>query len=72
VRQGRWDVTRGNPPFVDERSGNELGGSFNQFNVEKLGVTINLRDQRGKDLFRQLVAKSDVVTENFSAAEGVI
>jgi crotonobetainyl-CoA:carnitine CoA-transferase CaiB-like acyl-CoA transferase len=67
VRQGRWDVTRGNPPFVDERRGNELGGSFNQFNVEKLGVTINLRDQRGKDLFRQLVAKSDVVTENFSA-----
>jgi benzylsuccinate CoA-transferase BbsF subunit len=72
VRQGRWDATRGNPPFVDERRGNELGGSFNQYNIEKLGVTINLRDQRGKDLFRQLVAKSDVVTENFSAAEGVI
>jgi crotonobetainyl-CoA:carnitine CoA-transferase CaiB-like acyl-CoA transferase len=67
VREGRWDITRGTPPFVDGRRGNELGGSFNQFNVEKLGVTINLRDERGRELFAKLVEKSDVVTENFAA-----
>jgi crotonobetainyl-CoA:carnitine CoA-transferase CaiB-like acyl-CoA transferase len=67
VREGRWDIIRGAPPFVDERTGIELSGSFNNHNVEKLGVTINLRDERGKALLRSLIAASDVVTENFAA-----
>jgi benzylsuccinate CoA-transferase BbsF subunit len=64
---GRWDITRGSAPFVDERRGSNLGGVFNNHNVEKLGVTINLRSEEGKALFLRLVAASDVVTENFSA-----
>ena len=36
-------------------------------NRGKLGCTINLRHPEGKDLFRQLVAKSDVVVDNFSS-----
>ena len=67
VRAGRWDILRGAPPFVDERRGINLGGAFNNHNVEKLGVTINLRDERGRALFEELVAVSDVVTENFAA-----
>jgi crotonobetainyl-CoA:carnitine CoA-transferase CaiB-like acyl-CoA transferase len=67
VREGRWDIIRGAIPHVDDRRGIELGGGFNNHNVEKLGVTINLRRDRGKDLLRRLVAVSDVVTENFAA-----
>ena len=67
VRQGRWDIIRGTIPHVDERRGIELGGGFNNHNVEKLGVTINLRLESGRDLFRRLVEVSDVVTENFAA-----
>lgn len=67
VREGRWDVVRGAPPYVDERRGRELGGGFNNHNVGKLGITIDLRSDRGKELFGRLVAVSDVVTENFSA-----
>ena len=67
VRQGRWDILRGTGPFVDDRRGNELGGAFNNHNAGKLGVTINLRDERGKDLLRKLVAECDAVAENFSA-----
>jgi crotonobetainyl-CoA:carnitine CoA-transferase CaiB-like acyl-CoA transferase len=67
VRQGRWDILRGSMPYRDERRGLELGGAFNNHNVEKLGVTINLRTERGKDLLRQLISVSDVVTENFAA-----
>ena len=67
VRQGRWDLLRGVAPFIDERRGVELGGAFNSHNVEKLGVTLNLRDERGRELLRRLVAVSDVVTENFAA-----
>jgi len=36
-------------------------------NRAKLGCTINLRHPEGKDLFKQLVAKSDVVVDNFSS-----
>ena len=67
VNEGRWDILRGMPPYVDERRGVEFGGPFNNHNVEKLGVTLNLRTERGKELLRELVAISDVVAENFSA-----
>jgi benzylsuccinate CoA-transferase BbsF subunit len=67
VRKGRWDILRGSPPYVDDRRGIDVGGSFNNHNVEKLGVTLNLRTAAGRDLLRRLVGISDVVTENFSA-----
>ena len=35
-------------------------------NRAKLGVTLNLRHEQGKDLFRRLVERSQVVVENFS------
>ena len=36
-------------------------------NRGKLGCTINLRHEKGKDLFKQLVSVSDVVVDNFSS-----
>jgi benzylsuccinate CoA-transferase BbsF subunit len=65
--QGRWDILRGSEPTVDERRGINLGGAFNNHNVEKLGITLDLRTERGKALFARLVEISDVVTENFSS-----
>jgi benzylsuccinate CoA-transferase BbsF subunit len=67
VRQGRWDIVRGAQPFVDDRRGIELGGGFNNHNVEKLGVTLNLRTDEGRELLGRLIEISDVVTENFAA-----
>lgn len=67
VRKGRWDILRGSPPFKDERRGVEVGSGFNNHNVEKLGVTVNLRTERGRELVRSLVAISDAVTDNFAA-----
>ncbi|HXP97297.1 MAG TPA: CoA transferase, partial [Telmatospirillum sp.] len=42
-----------------------MGASFVAVNAGKQSVTINLKDERGKDIFRHLVAKADVVLENF-------
>ena len=67
VREGRWDILRGSPPYVDERRGIEFGGGFQNHNVEKLGITLNLRTARGKELLAEIVKKSDVVSENFAA-----
>jgi crotonobetainyl-CoA:carnitine CoA-transferase CaiB-like acyl-CoA transferase len=67
VQGGLWDILRSLGPYVDERRGSNLGGGFNNHNVEKLGITLNLRTERGQQLFRELVSVSDVVTENFAA-----
>ena len=67
VRQGRWDILRGTSPFVDERRGIDLGGAFNNHNVEKLGITLNLKTERGRELLERLVRISDVVAENFAS-----
>src|ERR1700733_13151438 len=61
TNEGRWDILRGADPS------SMFGGAFNNHNVEKLGVTIDLRCERGRNLFKRLVNVSDVVTENFSA-----
>jgi crotonobetainyl-CoA:carnitine CoA-transferase CaiB-like acyl-CoA transferase len=67
VNEGRWDILRGTEPFKDDRRGVDLSGGFQNHNVEKLGITLNLRTDRGKELLRQLVGISDVVSENFAA-----
>ncbi len=70
VREGRWDIMRGTPPFVDERRGIDFGGAFNNHNTNKYGITLNLRTERGKEILAELVKVSDVVSENF--AKGVL
>ncbi len=70
VREGRWDILRGIPPFVDERRGIEFGGGFNNHNTNKYGITLNLRTGRAKEILAELVKVSDVVSENF--AKGVL
>ncbi|NQZ98398.1 MAG: CoA transferase [Myxococcales bacterium] len=66
VRQGTWDVLRTMAPFVDERRGPDFGGGFNNHNVEKLGIALNLRTERGKEILTEIVKCSDVVCENFA------
>jgi crotonobetainyl-CoA:carnitine CoA-transferase CaiB-like acyl-CoA transferase len=42
------------------------GGLFNNYNRNKLGVTINMRSPKGRELADRLIAASSVVTENFA------
>jgi crotonobetainyl-CoA:carnitine CoA-transferase CaiB-like acyl-CoA transferase len=66
--QGRWDMMRVVGPYVDDRRGGvDLGGGFNNHNVNKLGVTIDLKSDDGRALLTRLLAVCDVVTENFAA-----
>lgn len=70
TRQGRWDILRGAEPFIDERRGIDLGCAFNNHNTGKLGITLNLKTEAGKEILAELVKISDAVTENF--AKGVL
>ncbi len=42
-------------------------GYFNNFNRNKLGITLNMGKPEGREIFARLVAISDGVLENFSA-----
>ena len=66
LRQGQWDIFRGNGPWMDDRRGINLGGTFNNHNVEKLGVTLDMRKPKAKGILEELISVSDAVTENFS------
>lgn len=42
------------------------GYEFLMVNSNKKGITLNLKHEKGKEIFRELVKKSDAVTENFT------
>ena len=44
----------------------EYGSLFLSANLNKRGITLNLADERGRELFLKLVATSDAVIENYS------
>jgi crotonobetainyl-CoA:carnitine CoA-transferase CaiB-like acyl-CoA transferase len=48
------------PPFQEGES-----SYFLSVNRNKLSITLNLKDPRGKEIFRELAKKSDVLVENF-------
>ena len=43
------------------------GGYFNDINAGKYGISLNMKDPKGRELFKKLVAVSDVVVEAFTA-----
>ncbi len=47
--------------------GIERSGNFNGLNYSKHGVTLNIQTDRGKELAKELVSRSDIVTMNFAA-----
>jgi crotonobetainyl-CoA:carnitine CoA-transferase CaiB-like acyl-CoA transferase len=52
------------PPYKDNTPGVDRGGCFAYFNDSKLGVTLDLKNPRGVELARRLVATCDAVIEN--------
>jgi len=57
---GKGDDARRYLPFIKSES-----AYFMNVNRNKKGITINLKHPQGKELFFELVKKSDVVVENF-------
>ena len=57
---GVGDQTRGWEPLEGAAS-----GYYSYINRNKYGLTLNLKTESGKEVFRDLVKKADVVCENF-------
>jgi benzylsuccinate CoA-transferase BbsF subunit len=55
------------PPWADnEKGGFNRSGYFNQYNQGKRSLTLNLKKSEGLELAKKVVAKSDIVIENFA------
>lgn len=57
---GRGDDARKNAPIVNGES-----AYFMNLNRNKRGMTLNLKSEDGKQVFRELVKKADIVVENY-------
>lgn len=57
---GRGDDARGYGPY---RNGESM--YYANLNRNKKGITLNLKSKEGKDIFKKLVKKADVVIENY-------
>ena len=57
---GRGDDARSNFPIVNGES-----AYYMNLNRNKQGITLNLKSEKGKEIFRELVKKSDILIENY-------
>lgn len=64
-RPGSGDTARGGAPILANDAGETVSGYFLRFNRNKQSLTLDLTQPRGRQIFRELAAKSDVVVENF-------
>jgi len=62
---GSGDPSREAGPFPDDEPHPERSALFLYLNTNKKGITLDFNTDQGKDLFKNLVKKADVVVENF-------
>jgi len=59
------DTARGGAPKIKNDKGETQSGYFLRFNRNKRSLTLDLKSDRGRQVFRELARKSDVIVENF-------
>ena len=59
------DPGRATGPFADDQADSERSLYFLFYNTNKRSITLDLQSERGQALFKQLIAKSDVVLESY-------
>ena len=58
------DGVRTSPPYLKGKAGMGRSLQFSNDNANKMSIAINLKDPKGKEIARRLVAWADVVAEN--------
>ena len=63
---GTGDKLRGIGPFFENKEGIETSIPFHWLNTGKKSITLNLKTDKGKEIFKKLAGWADVLVENFS------
>ena len=58
------DEARQHGPFPEDIPNQEKSGLFLSLNTNKLGITLNLESEKGKDILKRLLKDADVFVEN--------
>lgn len=59
------DTARAGAPMVTNDVGEQQSGYFMRFNRNKRSLTLDLKSEEGRDIFRRLAAEADVLVENY-------
>ncbi len=62
--EAHLDGLRSVMPFADGKTGYNVSGYFNAYNAGKLGVTINMSNELGREMARKLIAWCDIFITN--------
>ena len=65
-KPGEGDPARRMGPFFKDDPHPDKSGLFLHLNINKRGITLNLKSATGKKIFRELVKDIDILVENFS------
>lgn len=68
-RPGSGDTARGRGPFLDDVPNQETSGLFLYVNTNKLGITLDLQSEAGRQIFKELVKQADVLIEDRAPGE---
>ena len=63
---GWGEQARHEPPFIGGEPHPDKGTSFLAFNTNKRGITLDLEQKAGRDIFLRLAESADVIVESFS------
>jgi benzylsuccinate CoA-transferase BbsF subunit len=63
----RPDMIRTLPPFKDNKPGLENSFEYQLVNSNKLSIKLNLRNPRGVEVVKRLIARADIVLDNWTA-----
>lgn len=64
----RPDGLRSAPPLALNKTGLNISGYYNNFNTNKLSLTLNMGHPKARDIALRLIAKCDVAFENYTPA----
>lgn len=68
-RAARMKATSPIPPKITPTAANgrvNEAGQFNDINAGKLGISLNMQQEKGKEILRELISVCDIIAEGFS------
>ncbi|MDE2843566.1 MAG: CoA transferase [Chloroflexota bacterium] len=62
---GWGDQSRHEPPFIDDEPHPDRSSTFLAFNTNKRGITLDIEQAEGRNLFLRLAESADIVVESY-------